>query len=234
MTTLELNEETPPPWQQSGSLPAAVANDLKGILRTDGEEPWGLFVQQEAFGGWAERCGTVIERKSITGTRYRGGVEHEIVEDGERERVIKITHPGQYGHLGSCQWGKLELVQAKPLEYLARLDLVNQLFRDDNRILGAIRHSSGARIVSAQPMIRGDHAEKGEVIEWMRSLGFAAAGQKTYWNANEGLAIFDAHPGNVLRIPDGRLCPIDIIPCIADARMASFLNQRVKAWAAKH
>lgn len=234
MATVPDNEETPPAWQQPGNLPAAVADDLKGILRTDGEEPWGLFLQQEAFGKWAEQCGTIIERKSISGGRFRGGTEHEVIEDGERERVIKITHSGQYGYVGSCQWGKLELVHAKPLEYLTRLALVNQLFRDDNRILGAILHSSGAKVVSAQPMIRGDHAEKEEVIEWMRSLGFAAAGQKTYWNAKEGLAIFDAHPGNVLRIPDGRLCPIDTIPCIADARMTSFLNQRVKTWKAKH
>src|SRR5204863_1057087 len=95
VTTLEDNEETPRTWQQPGSLPAAVADDLEGILRADGEAPWGLFLQQEAFSRWAEAGGTVIERKSLTGTRYRGGVEHEIVDDSERGQVIKITHPGQ-------------------------------------------------------------------------------------------------------------------------------------------
>ncbi len=37
-----------------------------------------------------------------------------------------------------------------------------------------------------------------------------------------------------LVIPSGRLCPIDIVPCIANAQMTAFMNQRVKSWAAKH
>jgi hypothetical protein len=83
-------------------------------------------------------------------------------------------------------------------------------------------------------MLRGELAEKEAIITWMRSLGFVPVGQKTYWNAAEGLAIFDAHPGNVMKVPEGRLCPIDIVPCVADAQMKSFLNQRAKTWRAKH
>lgn len=209
-------------------------DDLEGILRADGEAPWGLFLQQEAFVRWAQQRGAIIERSSIAGTRFRGGVEHEVIEDCPRQRVIKITHPGQYGNVGSCRWGKLELVQAKPLEYLIRLAHVNQLFNDLTKIIGAIPHSSGPRIVSTQPVLRGEKAEQEAIITWMRSLGFVAVGRKTYWNANERLAIFDVHSGNVLRIPAGRLCPIDIVPCVADAEMTAFMKQRAKSWAAKH
>jgi hypothetical protein len=108
------------------------------------------------------------------------------------------------------------------------------MFGDGTTILGAVTHSSGIRIVSDQPLVVGKKPSHEEVVAWMDSIGFVPVGQKTYWNAGEGLAIFDAHPGNVLRIPDGRLCPIDVVPCIADARMTSFLNQRVKTWRAKH
>ena len=209
-------------------------DDLEGILRADGEAPWGLFLQQEAFVRWAQQRGVIIERSGIAGTRYRGGVEHEVIEDCPRQRVIKITHPGQYGNVGSCRWGKLELIQAKPLEYLTRLAYANQLFDDRMMILGAILHTSGPRSVTTQPVLRGEKAEQEAIVNWMRSIGFIAVGKKTYWNATEQLAIFDAHPGNVLMIPDGRLCPIDIVPCTANAQMTSFMNQRVKTWAAKH
>ena len=208
-------------------------DDIRGILQSDGEAPWGRFLQQEAFVSWARRHGIIIERSNITGTRYRGGVEHEVIEDCDRQRVIKITHPGQYGNIGCCRWGKLDLVQATPLEYLTRLAHVNQLFDDQTRVLGAVMHASGPRVVTAQPVLRGELADQKAIIAWMGSLGFVAVGRKTYWNAAERLAIFDAHPGNVLRIPDGRLCPIDIVPCVADDLMASFLNQRVKTQAAQ-
>ena len=234
MATLEPHENTPATLQQPGSLPATALDDITGILRADGEAPWGLYLQQEAFTSWARQRGAVFERKQITGVRYRGGVEHEVVDDCERQRVIKITHPGHYGNIGSTRWGKLELVQAKPLEYLTRLVQVNQLFEDQTRVLGVILHSSGPRIVTTQPVLRGEQAQQEAIIAWMRSLGFAAVGKKTYWNAALGLALFDAHPGNVLVIPDCRLRPIDVVPCIADAQMTAFLNQRVKTWAAKH
>jgi hypothetical protein len=234
VATLPDNEESSKIWQQPGSDPGTVAADLRRSLGAGGEPPWGLFFQQEALASWATERGRWIERKSIRLRSESPGVEHEIIFDPERQRFIKITQRGNYGHVGSCQWGKLELVQAKPLEYLDRLALSDSMFGDGTRVLGVVSNESGVRIVTAQPLVVGKKPSQEDVIEWMRSLGFAAAGQKTYWNATEGLAIFDAHPGNVLRIPDGRLCPIDIIPCIADARMMSFLNQRVKAWAAKH
>lgn len=108
------------------------------------------------------------------------------------------------------------------------------MFKDRCPVLGAILHSCGPRIVISQPLMRGEAAEPAAITVWMRSLGFVPVGRKTYWNAAEGIAIFDAHPGNVLRIPDGRLCPIDIVPCIAATQMISFMNERVKTWKPKH
>jgi hypothetical protein len=156
-----------------------------------------------------------------------------VIFDPERQQFLKITQPGCYGHVGTCRWGKLALVQAKPLEYLDRLALTDQMFCDGTKVIGLLAHKSGPRILTSQPLIVGNRPEPEAIIAWMRSIGFVAVGRKTYWNAAEGLAIFDAHPGNVLRIPDGRLCPIDIVPCIADAEMTSFMNQRVKTRAAK-
>jgi hypothetical protein len=234
VATLDDNEETPQTWQQHGSHPGTVATDLRRSLGAGGEPPWGLFLQQEALASWATENGLWIERRSIGLRSESPGVEHEITFDEARQRFIKITQPGSYGHVGSCRWGKLELVQAKPLEYLDRLAFSDDLFGDGTTVLGAIAHESGLRIVTAQPLIVGTRPSGEDIISWMHSLGFAAAGQKTYWNAAEGLAIFDAHPGNVLKVPGGRLCPIDIIPCLADAPMRSFLNQKAKTWAKKH
>ncbi len=234
MDTLETHEDDTSIWRQPGCHPGTAAADLRRSLGASGEPPWGLFLQQEALAEWAAAQGRGIERKDIRLRSESPGVEHEVIFDPGGQKFLKITQPGLYGHVGSCLWGKLELVQAKPLEYLDRLDLADQMFLDGTRLIGMIAHRSGIRILTSQPLVVGKRPDQEAIIAWMRSLGFVPVGRKTYWNAAEGIAIFDAHPGNVLGIPGGRLCPIDIVPCLADAQMISFMNERVKTWKPKH
>lgn len=228
MDTIEPNEENRQIWQQPGSHPGTAAADLRASLGASGEPPWGLFLQQEALLAWAGKNQRLISRKDIRLASQSPGIEHEVIFDSARQRFIKITQPGSYGHTGSCRWGKLELIQAKPLEYFDRLAMVDDLFADGTTILGAITHAAGPRIVTAQPLVVGVRPSREQIIQWLRGPGFVPVGPKTYWHDGERLALFDAHPGNVLQIPSGQLCPIDIIPVKADREMTAFMRSRVK------
>jgi hypothetical protein len=201
---------------------------LRRSLGASGEPPWGLFLQKEALVAWAAENERWIERRSITLRSQSPGVEHEVIFDAARQRFLKITQPGSYGHIGTSRWGKLELVQATPLDYLDRLALTDTMFSDGTTLVGIISHTSGPRLVTAQPLVVGQRPSQEDIIAWLQSLGFAAVGRKTYWNPAERIAIFDAHPGNVLVTSSGQMCPIDIAPCLADAQMTSFLNARLK------
>jgi len=60
--------------------------------------------------------------------------EHKVYFDPERKRAVKQTLPGQFGWMPKLDHGRWTLGIAKPLDYLRRWQLFNQVFGDNVRL----------------------------------------------------------------------------------------------------
>jgi len=65
-------------------------------------------------------------------------------------------------------------------------------------------------IVTSQPFIPGESPSLGEIAEWFESQGYEAAGLNRWKHPEIGTDIADAHEGNFVKRPDGKLFPIDL------------------------
>ena len=147
-----------------------------------------------------------------------------MIFDGDGQRVIKITLPGFYGRYARMKLSGIEMGPAKPLEYLDRLTLHNQLFEDDATVLGIVADKAGPRIAIAQPLVVGERPTTVQVVTFMAGLGFAPRlNASAFWREEDRVAVFDAHAGNFLRGPSGQIFVIDVIPIGADPLMASWM-----------
>src|SRR5262249_50270083 len=82
--------------------------------------------------------------------------EHKVFFDPIHNRAIKQTWPGQFGWVPECHNKRWSLGIAKPLDYLDRWILFNEVFGDDVRLEG---------IISAGPsMIIGETTETISIV----------------------------------------------------------------------
>ena len=68
-------------------------------------------------------------------------------------------------------------------------------------------------MVIRQPMLAGDPASEDDVAEFFGSAGwkpFEAGGELAYFDPISHHAVSDTHMGNLVRMPDGQLAPIDL------------------------
>jgi len=113
--------------------------------------------------------------------------------------------------------GKLEVREAMPSEYLARLDLQNGLFGDEVRLEGILE---SGKLVISQPAIRGVDPTEKEVEAFLKGLGWKRIPANlqllpnnlmatAWWHAVEKVVMVDARPPNsiivVVRQPCCRL-----------------------------
>jgi hypothetical protein len=106
-----------------------------------------------------------------------------------------------------------------PLQYLRRLQLVNEVLSDDVRLhgveIGPGEHD--CRIVTSQPNATGEPPREPFIVEWLESFGFQLVGNirigaydaKCFRRA--GLWLFDVRPRNFVLGPDEHCYPIDVI-----------------------
>lgn len=126
-----------------------------------------------------------------------------------------------------------DLTYALPSEYLARLALSNDLFGDDVRLEGIAREVGELVVFTSQPTIVGEAARPDEIIafmekRWLRRIGGEAlghAGALSFYRDLDQVAVFDAHPANVLKDDAGRILPIDLIAIRASESLAVQLDK---------
>jgi hypothetical protein len=135
------------------------------------------------------------------------GDEHEAWFHESSLRWFKATYPNEFG----LAWGRDG--SATSLEYLVRLRLQNQYFRDDIRLIALVAVGRQLRVLTSQPHVFGSPAENHEIVQWFLDAGFVRldSGEGVAWYQNEfNLLVADAHRGNVIRTPDETLVPIDL------------------------
>lgn len=114
--------------------------------------------------------------------------------------------------------GSLGLERALPLEYLRRLNLQNELFGDDIRIVGLTRAN---RFAITQPTLRGGEPCENEIRDLLEEAGWQRVPialqdlpdqlmGSAWWNDGEGLVLLDARKPNFKKTDFGVL-PIDLI-----------------------
>lgn len=128
--------------------------------------------------------------------------------------------------------GMLALEKALPTEYLRRLDLQNQLFGDNVRIIGMTRAN---RFVITQPTLRGGEPVENEIRDILEEGGWqrvpiaaqnlpAKLMGSSWWHDEEELVLLDARKPNFKKTMFGVL-PIDLIIADLTPEMRDLFHQ---------
>jgi hypothetical protein len=148
----------------------------------------------------------------IEGPPDDAGQEHRVWFDPSDACYYKRTHPGFFG---------LNVVYrdegdryAHPLQYLERWVLHNDMFGDAIEWLGCFRETEDRlSILIRQPAIEGIPATDSEIDSFFREVAwrpFEIGGECAYYAPNEAVVISDTHRGNLIKMRDGLLVPIDL------------------------
>ena len=116
---------------------------------------------------------------------------------------------------------KIGVAPASPWEYLRRLELQNELFGDDIRIIGLTR---GNRFATTQPTLKGGEPTEIEIRDILAKAGWERVSIRlqdlppmlmgsVWWHREEEVILLDARKPNFKKTDFGSL-PIDLI--IAD------------------
>jgi hypothetical protein len=197
----------------------------------DGEiDEWSIY--DESFRrlvAWAEESGRFYEGLQAL---KEGGREHDLTFDSANASWLKFTKPSQAGYVVSFEFGSPSLEPGLPHEYLQRLHLQNEIFRDQITFVGIGGLRTQSTIITRQADVPGDPADESEIIEMMTAeLGFSSlpahlsVGYKdSLAFVRDDLAVFDLRPANVVRTPSGLIIPIDCIPVRLDDIARSVLT----------
>ena len=140
------------------------------------------------------------------------GQEHRVWFDPSDACYYKLTHPGFFG---------LNVVYrdegdryAHPLQYLERWLLHNAMFGDAVEWLGCFRATEDQfSILIRQPAIVGSPASETEIDLFFREVAwkpFEIGGELAYFAPDEKVVVSDTHRGNLIKMKDGLLVPIDL------------------------
>jgi hypothetical protein len=174
---------------------------------------------------------------------FAEGAEHAVYIDPEDpNRVIKRTHPGEFGAVHSYINAKGEpaLSVAGPSDYLERLHYDNVYLGDDKRMIGIEVGPNGRySIVTSQPVVRSQKriiagkeipfAPKQEDINTMleKEAGLKKLDMYTWYDSENGLLIDDTHNGNFIQRPDGKIQAVDISVRKLSDKEKGYLDRRL-------
>lgn len=149
----------------------------------------------------------IVERKPDD-----AGQEHKVWFDPADASYYKLTHPGFFG-LNVVYRDESDRF-ATPLQYFERWLLHNRLFGDAVEWLGCFRdHQGRISILIRQPAICGVPASDIEIDSFFKEvdwLPFEIEGERAYYVPSDAIVISDTHRGNLIKLPDGLLVPIDL------------------------
>ncbi len=189
------------PQSQGQSLARRLIDDLG---RSDGTNV-SQRIRQEAQSvvSWARESGRLIDSRRFGRlvARYSqlgGQSEHTVFHLESLGRVIKFTLPPNFG------------AQGEAIAYLDNLQSANKVFGDDILLHGVLETKRGPTLVISQPFVAGDVPTPHEVSSWFEANGYDSKGHNRWKNETSGVEIADAHVGNLIKIKDGELVPIDL------------------------
>ena len=93
--------------------------------------------------------------------------------------------------------------------YVRNLIECNRFFEDDYRLEGVTETQDGVSLVISQPYVQGHSPTEEEIAEWFTLQGCARRGSYR-WEYPNGSIVGDTHTGNLLKLAEGHLMPIDV------------------------
>ncbi len=162
----------------------------------------------------------VVASGGLPSVSWPHGFDAKGTEHGVRFRgrwVEKHQHSDGWTPLLDSR-GMLGILPALPVEYLRRLDLQNDLFGDDIRVIGLTRAD---RFATVQPTLRGGEPGENEIRDFLQDAGWRRIPismqdlpvqlmGSAWWHAEEALVLLDARKPNFKKTAFGTL-PIDLI-----------------------
>jgi hypothetical protein len=137
------------------------------------------------------------------------GSEHEVWLSPDGTRVIKATHPGEFGRkFGATPFATLP-------EYLERIRLTVDEFGLDWKVLGSHGSGKNMRVVTSQPAFSGTPPSMSAIHSFLQGRGFKFYRTRfgdAWYRAEARLLISDAEPKNAIETRDG-IVPFDFIVC---------------------
>lgn len=135
------------------------------------------------------------------------GSEHEVWLSEEGSRVVKATHPGEFGRkFGPEPFATLA-------EYLERVRLTVLEYGMDWRVLGANGSGRTLRVVTSQPVLAGRPPAFDDLRDFMRADGFALHRTRfgdAWFRETDGILVSDAEPKNAVETANG-IIPFDFL-----------------------
>jgi hypothetical protein len=143
-----------------------------------------------------------------------------VVFDYETSTILKFTKPGKAAYVVNFDLGTPRMVPAMPLEYMERLMLQNEIFRDNLRFVGIGGDDGARQIITRQNIVTGKPARWEDIIQLMvDDLGFIKLRHNhgigyddSYAFVSDDFAVFDMRPANVFVTESGVIVPVDCIP----------------------
>jgi hypothetical protein len=204
--------------QSLGLLPADVSrrvfgSDPQGIARGQSPRAESARAQRNAI-----VLASLLPVLPYPDKNDAKGTEHIVRFRGRS--VEKYQHADGWMPMLDLS-GKLTLGHSLPTEYLRRLDLHNELFGDQIRVIGL---TQADRFVITQPALRGGEPTENEIRDILKEGGWrrvpmaaqnlpAPLMGSAWWHDEEELVLLDARKPNFKKTKFGVL-PIDLI--IAD------------------
>ena len=190
-----------PPQSQGQSLARRLLADLG---TSDGTNVSQRIRQEtQSVVSWARESNRLLDPRRFgrLAARYPqlgGQSEHTLFHIQGTNRVIKFTLPPNFG------------AQGEAIAYLNNLEAANQVFGDDIQLHGVLETKRGPALVISQPFVTGDVPTPEEIAIWFEANGYHSKGHNRWKNETSGVEIADTHVGNLIKISDGELVPIDL------------------------
>ena len=187
--------------------------------------------QERDLESWARESGLWLDQpERVLEHLVRGGEEHRFWRGAHY--YLKATYPGRYGFTIVAGQVYPGLAPALPGEYLERLQLSNAHFGDAVQLEGIAREDGALVIFTSQPTVVGQAADPEDIVAFMEhrrlqlldGLALGHAGALCFYRDLDQLAVFDAHPANVLKDERGVILPIDLITLVAEDALAAQLG----------
>jgi hypothetical protein len=143
--------------------------------------------------------------------------EHTVRYDESRKRAIKETFPDEFGWVPILDSGRWTAGIARPLDYIRRWQLFNQVFGDSVRLEGARRYEDGkvSIVISQSWRAAGDsrnpNPTREEMEEFLHQAGFVPVpdSYRGWYRSGDGILLIDANPDNFVQTRYGTV-PIDL------------------------
>ncbi|MEY4488223.1 MAG: hypothetical protein RIQ79_731, partial [Verrucomicrobiota bacterium] len=184
----------------------------EAVARVQGGPPYYLE-EVRIFRDYARSVGLFLSQRPEELSRPPDdeGNEHQVWFLPQKAAFLKVTWPNFFGMLVLHRPDEEE--RASPIAYLERWHLHNELFGDSVCFLGALDEAGEMRLVIEQPAIRGEPATLEQIHDFFAASGwlrFTVNGDIAYFDPERRVAISDTHRGNLIRMDDGLLAPIDL------------------------